>query len=178
MDRMRFDQISKLFAERPLSRRTAVRTGATGFAAGLGAASLAATEAQEATPAPGEGEKVAYLFIQSFQAGALTPKVGEEGRFTLTLESGLGQTIYFSDRPLRDVGATPTPQFLENLGFPADNPPNAALLVEDGGNVNSPSSSCSTHATTRPPEPLPTMRSRWPTSSGQPTADSAKRRPT
>ena len=42
----------------------------------------------------------------------------------------------------------------------------------------SPSSSCSTHATTRPPEPLPTMRSRWPTSSGQPTADSAKRRPT
>ena len=91
---------------------------------------------RNATPAPGEGEKVAYLFIQSFQAGALTPKVGEEGRFTLTLESGLGQTIYFSDRPLRDVGATPTPQFLENLGFPADNPPNAALLVEDGGNVN------------------------------------------
>ena len=37
---------------------------------------------------------------------------------------------------MRDVGATPTPDFIENLGFPDDNPPNAALLVEDGGNVN------------------------------------------
>ena len=47
MDRMRFDQISKLFAERRLSRRTAVRTGATGLAASLGAAGFAATDAQE-----------------------------------------------------------------------------------------------------------------------------------
>ena len=74
MDRMRFAQISKLFAERRQSRRAAVRTGTTGIAVGLGAAGLAAATAQEATPTPGEGEKVAYLFIQSFQAGALMPR--------------------------------------------------------------------------------------------------------
>jgi hypothetical protein len=53
-----------------------------------------------------------------------------EGRYTLTLEAGTGQTVYFSDRPERIVGADPTPRFLEGLGFPDDNPPNAALIVE------------------------------------------------
>jgi hypothetical protein len=70
------------------------------------------------------------LFIQSFQSGSIAPKAGVEGRYTVTLEHGLGQTIYFSDRPERQVGATPTPQFLQGIGFSADNPPNAALLVE------------------------------------------------
>lgn len=137
---MRFDTISKLFAERRLSRRASIRQGATGLAAAGLATTAGTAAAQDAapdgTPVPGDGEKVAYLFLQSFQAGALAPKDGEEGRFTLTLESGLGQTIYFSDRPLRDVGATPTPDFLKNLGFPSDNPPNAALLVEEGDTVN------------------------------------------
>ncbi len=70
------------------------------------------------------------LFLQSFQSGSIAAKEGEEGRYNVTLEQGLGQTIYFSDRPDRIVGASPTPQFLEGLGFPADNPPNAALVLE------------------------------------------------
>ena len=70
------------------------------------------------------------LFIQSFQSGSVVPKDGAEGRYTLTLEQGLGHTIYFSDRPDRIVGAPRPPQFLEGLGFPDDNPPNAALVVE------------------------------------------------
>jgi hypothetical protein len=60
---------------------------------------------------------------------SLTANV-ETGTHTLTLEHGLGQTVYFSDRPSRDVGATPTPRFLNTLGFSADNPPNAALIVD------------------------------------------------
>lgn len=86
--------MSKLSAERRLSRRAAKRHAAAGLAtaglAGTGHAAAAQETAPDGTPIPGEGEKVAYLFLQSFQAGALTPKVGEEGRFTLTLESGLG----------------------------------------------------------------------------------------
>ena len=50
----------------------------------------------------------------------------------MTLSHGLGQTLYFADRPSRDVGATATEQFLQSLGFPDDNPPNAALVVDDG----------------------------------------------
>src|SRR5262249_6143495 len=75
-------------------------------------------------------KKRPYLFVQSFQRGHITPKVVTPDLYTLTLEQGLGQTVYFSDRPARDVGAAPTGQFLETLGFPPDDPPNAALGVE------------------------------------------------
>jgi hypothetical protein len=71
-----------------------------------------------------------FLFIQSFQSGSIAAKDGEEGRFTMTLDQGLGQTIYFSDRPGRIVGASPTSAFLDGLGFSDENPPNAALVVE------------------------------------------------
>jgi hypothetical protein len=133
MDATRFDAIAKVLASRRLSRRAVVAS------AGLTAGALAAAavgqnagaqEAPDATPAPGASEKIPYLFLQAFQSGRVAPAGGEDGRYTLTLEQGLGQTIYFSDRPARDVGATPTPDFLENLGFLPDNPPNAALVVE------------------------------------------------
>jgi hypothetical protein len=70
------------------------------------------------------------LLVQSFQSGSLAAKAGEQGRCTVTLKRGLGQTIYFSDRPGRIVGTIPTDRFLSVLGFSPDNPPNAALLVE------------------------------------------------
>lgn len=87
----------------------------------------------EATPAAttaGDGLIKDTLFVQTFQAGTVTPKEGDTGRYILTLDAGHGQTIFFSDRPDRVVGAVPTPQFLEGLGFFPDNPPNAALVVE------------------------------------------------
>ena len=71
------------------------------------------------------------LFVQTFQAGSIAPKEGAEGRYSLSLESGVGQTIYFSDRPDRIVGATGTQEFLDTLGFPDDDPPNAALVVQN-----------------------------------------------
>jgi hypothetical protein len=90
--------------------------------------------AQPATPVAVDPEShgPTTLFVQSFQSGRIEPKSGEDGRYTVTLEHGLGQTIHFSDRPDRIVGTNPTAEFLQGLGFPADNPPNAALLVETG----------------------------------------------
>jgi hypothetical protein len=134
MNPNRFDSITKLFAERKLSRRQALVSSA-GLAAGAMAGSVAHGAAQDATPEavpadPYAGDKTMYLFVQTFQGGSIVPTEGAEGRYTVTLDAGTGQTIYFGDRPSRDVGVTETPQFLEGLGFPEDNPPNAALIVE------------------------------------------------
>jgi hypothetical protein len=132
MHQTRFDRISKLFAERKLSRRKALATGATALVS-TGASQVAAQDATPmAMPETEAAEKVMYLFVQSFQSGSIVPTEGTDGRYTVTLEQGLGQTIYFADRPSRDVGVTPTPQFLEGLGFSEENPPNAALIVETG----------------------------------------------
>jgi hypothetical protein len=132
MDATNFDRIARFFAGRRLSRRAALMDGGAGLIAGALAAGFAhSSRAQEASPPAGEGgKKTEYLFLQSFQAGRVAPKADAEGRYTLTLEQGLGQTIYFSDRPERVVGAVPTRRFLDGLGFPPDNPPNAALLAE------------------------------------------------
>jgi hypothetical protein len=134
MNATRFDTIAKLFASRRLSRRRTVTQATAGVAAGvLAAAGLAKlSQAQESTPATAGDEGPTMLFLQAFQSGGVTPAEGSEGRYTLTLEQGLGYTVYFSDRPDRIVGAHPTPTFLAGLGFPEDNPPNAALVVETG----------------------------------------------
>lgn len=135
MDANRFDSVTKFFAQRKSTRRQALAGGAAGLAAaGFGAAGYAA--AQEATPDAGPTtDELAHgpqmLFVQSFRSGTITPKEGSD-RYELTLESGNGQTIYFSDRPDRVVGTNDTPDFLDGLGFMEDNPPNAAVIVETG----------------------------------------------
>ncbi len=134
MDASHFDRVARLFADRRISRRAAMRQGGVGLAAaGLAAAGLSAAAAQDATPAP-SGEKgeddPTFLFVQSFQAGTLVPKEGSSDTFALTLEQGLGHTVYFSDRPERIVGAASTATFLTQFPFGEDNPPNAALVVE------------------------------------------------
>ena len=128
----RFDTITRLFTNRRLSRRRAVAEASAGLATSALAVGLTRTaSAQDATPvAPDTEHGPTTLFLQSFQQGSVAPKDGEEGTYTVTLEQGLGQTIHFSDRPDRLVGTTPTPQFLAGLGFPPDNPPNAALVVD------------------------------------------------
>jgi hypothetical protein len=70
-----------------------------------------------------------FMFVQSYRSGRIEAKSGDESRYVVTLEDGLGHTVYFSDRPDRIVGATPTGQFLRGLGFAADNPPNAAMVI-------------------------------------------------
>ena len=135
MDANRFDAVSRFFAHRRLSRRQALTGAGLGVAAGVLAGGLATrATAQDATPAAPEAydpsQRIPYLFVQSFEGGTIAPKEGEDGTYTVALAHGTGQTIYFSDRPARDVGAAPTAQFLEGLGFSPSNPPNAALVVE------------------------------------------------
>lgn len=130
-----FDRISKHFAERRLTRRQAIASGGPGIAGAAIAARFAPVSAQEGTPEvvetePWDGEKTTYLFVQSFHSGSIIPMEGQDGRYTVTLEQGTGQTIYFADRPSRDVGVAETSQFLDGLGFLEDNPPNAALILE------------------------------------------------
>jgi hypothetical protein len=137
MDANRFDDVSRLFANR-LSRRQALAKGGAGLAAGALATTglAAAANAQDAgqktaQDAAADGKRgPAMLFVQSFQSGSVAAKDGDAKRYVLTLEQGLGQTVYFSDRPDLVVGATPTPRFLAGLGFLPDNPPNAAIVAE------------------------------------------------
>lgn len=144
MDQRRFDTVAKFLADRKLTRREALTQAGTGIAAGaLATAGLSAltsspAAAQGATPAAATPQsptalkplQTPMLFVQSFQSGT-AEAIGTDGtKFKVTLEKGLGQTIYFSDRPERVVGAMPTGDFLDTLGFMPDNPPNAAILVE------------------------------------------------
>ncbi len=139
MNPNRFDRIAKVFADRKLSRRQAMIQGGAGLAASsLAASGLAAVSAQDATPEPATDAAdhgPTMLFLQTYQSGTIAPVEGAADRYTLTLEAGSGQTVYFSDRPDRIVGANPTAQFLEGLGFPDDNPPNAALVMETAPGV-------------------------------------------
>jgi hypothetical protein len=142
MDTKSFDAVARFLADRKFTRRETLKQAGTGIAAGavaaagistLSAAPKAAAATQSATPVAMADVKplnTSMLFVQSFQAGSVAPVDGDATKFTVSLESGLGQTIYFSDRPNRIVGAMPTGEFIDTLGFTADNPPNAAILME------------------------------------------------
>jgi hypothetical protein len=132
MDTRQFDRIARFLAERRLSRRRAVATGGTGLVAGAAlTAGLApaASASRQATPVA--AEDIELLYLQSFASGALTPADGGTGAYTLTLDDGLGETVYFSDRPNRVVGAMPTADFVAAFEAAADDPPNAALVAGD-----------------------------------------------
>lgn len=111
-----------------LSRRTALAASLSGIAA-LGVTAAFARQATPvATPVTSEDE-AAYLFVQAgFGSGTLTANA--DGTYQLTLSNAPAQTVYFSDRPQRIVGAMPTEHFLEVLGFDADDAPNAALVIQ------------------------------------------------
>jgi len=133
MDQNRFDTLTKTFGDRSVSRRQALTRGAAALAAGALAGVAGPGRAQEATPdaTPDERRKhPIMMFVQTFKRGSVVRRDGHDARYTVTLQDGVGATIFFSDRPDRIVGTTPTDQFLDGLGFLEDNPPNAAMVVE------------------------------------------------
>ena len=75
-------------------------------------------------------DKPVYLFVQVADSGSLVPKAGAAGQYVLTLSGIAPQTVYFSDRPLRNAGHVTTASFLKALGFSDQNPPNAAVEVD------------------------------------------------
>jgi hypothetical protein len=106
--------------------------GAALLLAALLVAARSPAIAQDASPAtsPAAGGSAALLFVQTFAAGTWAPKAGEADVFELTLTGHAAQTVWFSDRPERLVGALPTAELLAGpLLDPAD-PPNAALVVQ------------------------------------------------
>lgn len=134
MDGTRFDQIARYFALNRLTRRAALASGGVGLLAGLGVGGRSAAQqasTPEATPvAVPEGSADEILFVQGFRAGAFSPKEDAPDEFLLTLQDGLGYTVYFSDRPERQFGAVPTTRFLDGFDFGEENPPNAALVMQ------------------------------------------------
>lgn len=138
MDGRRFDAWTRKLT----SRRIAVRTG--GFALAASVAQVGPAAAQDATPvatpaglpsnphpsADATAAKTEFLFVQAFESGTWAPKAGENGVYLLTLSGAAVHTVYFTDRPERVVGTTPTSQFLDALGFTPDNPPNAAIVAQ------------------------------------------------
>jgi hypothetical protein len=136
VDVRRFDEITKLFASRR-PRRAALVAGGAGLAATLMNPLDSRSTAQESTPAvdPDRADgRTAFLFVQVFESGSIAPNPETSGRYTVTLSHTTAQTIFFSDRPERIVGAVPTIRFLNGLNFTPDNPPNAALVsLSDAG---------------------------------------------
>ena len=143
MESRRFDALTRSLSS-GLTRRTALQVSGLGLAAGLAAAPHRGV-AQDAPATPDlASADASFLFVQSAASGTFaanpgagtpaeagTPTPGAGADYLLTLEGHTGNTVYFSDRPERIFGESPTDQFLAGLGFSPDNPPNAALVTND-----------------------------------------------
>lgn len=117
-----------------LSRRRML-AGVAGLAAA--AAFTRGTRAHDATPSP-MADEATFLFVQTgFTSGVLDQATEGVQSWMLTLQGAPAQTAFFSDRPERIAGAMATADFLTTLDFSADDPPNAALVIdtEDGSDV-------------------------------------------
>lgn len=131
----RIDGLAKALARRR-SRRAALATTSIGIAGGLASLVAHHNAAAQGTPETSDADaRPMFLFVQTASSGSLSVQPGTpvaDGRvnYQLTLEGHHGGTIYFSDRPERIFGDTPTQRFLEGFGFTPVNPPNAALVVQ------------------------------------------------
>ena len=80
------------------------------------------------------GKTKSYLFVQNATSGTFVPD--GNGSYTLTLNGVSPQTIYFSDRPVRDAGQVAMQKFLDSMCFNSSNPPNAAIDVLGADKAN------------------------------------------
>ena len=117
---------------RSRSRRSTLALGASLLAGGLTVAHLRSAAGQEATPESASSDGVQLLFVQSFASSSLeNPDPADSERWILTLSSGSGHTLYFSDRPNRVAGTIPTDRFVAAFSEEtADDPANAALVAQ------------------------------------------------
>lgn len=136
MDPRHFDTLARIIAASPRSRRSVLLRLSAGLGAVLGGLAPARSLAQAASPVA-DGMPIEFLYIQSFDSGTLLPKDGADGVYELVLRGGTDQTVYFADRPERQVGVAPTTRVLAAIGFDPANPPNAGLVAEtpDGERV-------------------------------------------
>lgn len=114
------------------SRRSTLALGVFLVVGGLTATQARRVAGQPGTPQPtAPAESVDALFVQSFAASSLDPDPADATRWLLTLSSGSGHALYFSDRPNRIAGTIPTDRFVAALAKEtADDPANAALVAQ------------------------------------------------
>jgi hypothetical protein len=70
-----------------------------------------------------------YLYVQSADAGQMTPIEGEHGAFDLTLTGVDPKVIYFADRPMRNTGTMTADRLIDIVFNPLEALPNAVLVV-------------------------------------------------
>ena len=132
MDPAQFDSITRFFASRRLSRRSAILTGAGVAALGVaGAAAQATPDAAtgQATPEAGFNSDIPFMFVQTFGAGSIDQATDGVELLLLVADHVAGQTLYFSDRPERIVGMVPTEKLLGVGESPRDPALDAADLA-------------------------------------------------
>jgi hypothetical protein len=76
-----------------------------------------------------DNQPVTHIFIQQGTGGSFVND--GSGNYTLTMTDVVPYTIYFADRPARDVGLAPMDKFLKGFDFGVNNPPNAAIILTD-----------------------------------------------
>jgi len=74
--------------------------------------------------------KITYLFVQNANSGTFIKSDNET--YTLSLNDVSPQTIYFTDRPRKNVGQVEMQKFLDGLCFKSNDPPNAAIEILNG----------------------------------------------
>ena len=74
-----------------------------------------------------ENQTETHIFIQEASSGSFVND--STGNYTLTLNDVVPYTVFFADRPARDVGFAPRDKFLKGFSFGASNTPNAALIL-------------------------------------------------
>ncbi|MCX6678583.1 MAG: hypothetical protein NTU95_11670 [Methanothrix sp.] len=101
----------------------------------IGAASGAETSANQTGAAEAIlNETSTHIFLQEGTNGSFVKDVS--GNYTLTITGVIPYTVYFSDRPARDAGFAEMKQFLDGFSFDPNNPPNAAVMIEEGNEEN------------------------------------------
>ncbi len=116
-----------------ITRRRTLKTTAALVGGSIAAGRIGAVFGQPATPVdtPADGG-VELLFVQTYAASTLSP-TGDDGVLTMILERGTGETIYFADRPGRQVGTIATGTFVEVFRREtAADPANAVLVAGNG----------------------------------------------
>ena len=79
--------------------------------------------------AASEAKSKTFIFIQEGSSGSFVND--SAGNYTLTMNDVVPYTVFFADRPARDVGFVPMDKFLKVSDFGVNNPPNAAIILPD-----------------------------------------------
>ena len=116
-----------------ITRRGTLKTTAALVGGLFAATRIGAVLGQPATPvATPTDEGIELLFVQTYATSTLSP-TGDNGVLTMVLKGGTGETIYFAERPGRQVGTISTATFVEVFRREtAGDPANAVLVAGNG----------------------------------------------